>query len=76
MATQGKCLQQRVDFQATVTEANTKKQDRYIGITENKFRTRYNQYTSSFRLKHKSSATSLSEHTWKLKEIRTDYIVT
>ena len=48
----------------------------YIGITENEFKTRYNQHTSSFKLCHKSSATSLSEHIWKLKENNTDHTVT
>ena len=52
------------------------REDIYIGITENKFKTRYNQHTSSFRLSHKSSATSLSEHIWKLKESNTDPTVT
>ena len=47
-----------------------------IGITENEFKTRYNQHTSSFRLSHKSSAASLSEHIWKLKENNTDHTVT
>ena len=46
----------------------TMREDIYIGITEKEFKTRYNQHTSSFRLSHKSSATSLSEHIWKLKE--------
>ena len=50
--------------------------DIYIGITENEFKTRYNQHSSSFRLSHKSSATSLSEHIWKLKENNTDHTVT
>ena len=49
-------------------------QDIYIGITENEFKTRYNQHTTSFRLSHKSSATSLSEHIWKLKENNTDQL--
>ena len=40
------------------------------------FKSRYNQHTSSFRLSHKSSATSLSEHIWKLKENNTDHTVT
>ena len=45
----------------------------YIGITENEFKTRYNQHTSSFRLHHKKSATTLSEFIWKLKESKTEY---
>ena len=52
------------------------REDTYIGITENEFKTRYNQHTSSFRLSHKSSATSLSEHIWKLRESNTNHKVT
>ena len=52
------------------------REDIYVGIIENEFKTRYNQHTSSFRLSHKSSATSLSEHIWKLKENNTDHTVT
>ena len=69
------CLQKGVVYQATVTQTNTMREDIYIGITENEFKTRYNQHTSSFRLSHKSSATSLSEHIWKLKENNTDHTV-
>ena len=73
---QGNCLQKGVVYQATVTQTNTMREDIYIGITENEFKTRYNQHTSSFRLSHKSSSTSLSEHIWKLKENNTDHTVT
>ena len=73
---QGNCLQKGVVYQATVTQTNTMREDIYIGITENEFKTRYNQHTSSFRLSHKSSTTSLSEHIWKLKENNTDHTVT
>ena len=55
------------------TETLEKKQDTYIGITEKEFKTRYNQHTSSFRLNHKKSATTLSEFIWKLKESKTEY---
>ena len=50
-----------------------KKQDTYIGITENEFKTRYNQHTSSCRLNHKKTATTLSEFIWKLKETKTEF---
>ena len=73
---QGNCLQKGVVYQATVTQTNTMREDIYIGITENELKTRYNQHTSSFRLSHKSSTTSLSEHIWKLKENNTDHTVT
>ena len=47
----------------------TNQKDTYIGITENEFKTRYNQHTSSFRLPHKKSTTTLSEHCGTLKTI-------
>ena len=73
---QGNCLQKGVVYQATVTQTNTMREDIYIGLTEKEFRTRYNQHTSSFRHSDKPSATSLSEHIWKLKENNTDHTVT
>ena len=59
---QGNCLSKGVVYQTTVTQTNTMREDIYKGTTENEFKTRYNQHTSSFRISHKSSATSLSEH--------------
>ena len=44
-----------------------------LEITENEFKTRYYQHTSSFRLNHKKPATTLSEFIWKLKESKTEY---
>ena len=70
---QDNCLQKGVVYQTTITLTNTMREEIYIGITENEFKTRYNQHTSSFRLSHKSSATSLSEHIRKLKENNTDH---
>ena len=69
----GQCLQRGVVYKATVEQIPSKTQDTYIGITENEFKTRYNQHTSSFRLNHKKSATTLSELIWKLKESKTAY---
>ena len=37
-------------------------------MTENPFKTRYNLHKSSFRLPHKRSTTTLSEHLWTLKD--------
>ena len=68
----GQCLQKGVVYKATVEQKPSKKQDTYIGITENEYKTRYNQHTSSFRLNHKKSATTLSEFIWKLMESKTE----
>ena len=64
----GKYLQEGVVYKAIVTQTETMKQDIYIGMTENPYKTRYNLRNSSFRLPHKSSKTTLSEHLWTLKD--------
>ena len=64
-----KCLQEGVAHKAIVTQTETMKQDiSYIGMTEYPFKTRYNLHNSSFRLPHKRSTTTLSEHLWTLKD--------
>ena len=56
----GKCLSKGVIYQATVTRKDTKKEETYIGLTENQFKTRYNNHTNSFRNKKKRNSTTLS----------------
>ena len=67
-ALKGKCLQEGVVYKAIVTQTESMKQDIYIGMAENPFKTRYNLHSSSFRLPHKRSTTTLSEHLWTLKD--------
>ena len=55
-------------YKAIVIQTETMKQGKYIGMTENPFKTRYNLHNSSFRLPHKRSTTTLSEHLWTLKD--------
>ena len=38
-----------------------------IGLTENEFKTRFNLHKSYFKLEHKRTSTTPSEHVWKLK---------
>ena len=52
----------------TVTERNSHNQETYIGLKENEFKTRFNLHKSSFKLEHKRTSTTLSEHVWKLKK--------
>ena len=46
----GKCLQEGVVYKAIVTQTESMKQDIYIGMTENPFKTRCNLHNSSFGL--------------------------
>ena len=64
----GKCLTKCVVYKATVTETYVKnKQETYIGLTENKFKVRFNIHKSFLKLEHKRTATTLDNHVWKLK---------
>ncbi|GFS04173.1 hypothetical protein ElyMa_006489000 [Elysia marginata] len=69
----GHYLTKCIVYKATVTETKTNKQETYVGLTENTFKTRFNQHKSSFKLEHKKASTSLSEHIWALKDKDIDY---
>ena len=55
-------------YKATVTETTLNNRETYIGLTENEFKTRFNLHKSSFKLEHKRTSTTLSDHVWKLKK--------
>ena len=63
----GKCQQEGVVYQAVVERQDNETQS-YIGITEGRFKLRYNNHNITFRkAKHKNS-TSLSKYIWGLKD--------
>ena len=64
----GKCLTKCVVYKSTVTETTSYSQATYIGRTEHEFKTRFNLHKSSFKLEHKRTSTTLSEHVWKFKK--------
>ena len=71
----GECQTKAVIYQAAVTNKATKEVQTYVGLTENTFKTRYLNHTSSFRTKTKRNATELSKHIWKLKDSNTSYSI-
>ena len=64
----GNCLRQSVIYQATVTRTDNNTTETYVGLTENEFKTRYRNHTSSFRHTKLRYATELSKHIWTLKD--------
>ena len=64
----GKCPTKCVVHKATLTETTSRNEETYIGLTENEFKTRFNLHKSSFKLEHKRTSKTLSEHVWKLKK--------
>ena len=72
----GKCLTKCVVYKATLTETTSNNQVTYIGLTENEFKTRFNLHKPSFKLEHKRTSTTLSEHVWKLKNKNMNFNIT
>ena len=58
----GECLTTNVIYQATVETSDTK--ETYIGLTADRFKTRYNNHTCSFRDNSKRNSTELSKYIW------------
>ena len=71
----GDCLTECVIYQADVTHQKTKTTttNSYIGLTEKAFKTRFTSHKSSFKLSHKRSSTTLSDHIWSLKDNNKEY---
>ena len=63
----GKCLTNSVVYQAIVKRDDTGEEKSYVGHTEGKFKTRYNNHTNSFRNAKHRYATALSKYKWELK---------
>ena len=70
----GKCLQKRVVYQATVRTNLLSKS--FIGSCETTFKTRYNNHKQSFKNVTHRHVTALSQFIWKLKESNTDFNIT
>ena len=71
----GKCLEDCVVYQATVTETKTNKTETYVGLTADPFKTRYNNHTKSFNHRRYETDTELSKHIWKLKDGGIEYTI-
>ena len=71
----GKCQAASVVYQATVTRADGKPNETYVGLTEGTFKSRYLNHNSSFGNVNKSNATELSKYIWSLKNSNVNYSV-
>ena len=62
----GECLTDSVVYQATVKSEG--REETYIGLTGDQFKSRYRNHMASFRNSAKRNATELSKHVWELKD--------
>ena len=66
-------IYRHIYYTGTVTETTSNNHEAYVGLTENEFKTRLNLHKSSFKLEHKRTSTTLSDHVWKLKNKNIDF---
>ena len=71
----GECLTPSIIYQATVTRHDSNKDNTYIGLTDNSFKTRYNGHVNSFKHSSKRNSTTLSQHIWSLKDKAIQYSI-
>ena len=71
----GNCFQSSPIYQATVAREDNTTAETYIRLTENDFKTRYRNHSTSFQhAKHRNS-TELSKHIWTLQENNIDHFI-
>ena len=63
----GNCLDKHLIYQSTVKSSPDDEGVNYIGLTENTFKTRWNQHKHTFRYESKANSTELSKYVWKLQ---------
>ena len=71
----GNCTSTNVVYSAEVTREDNQQTATYIGLTENKFKTRYNQHQHTFRHNKYRHSTELSNYIWDLKDSNTYKLV-
>ena len=62
---EGNCLSKNVIYQATIKEDGNV--ETYVGLTSTTFKTRWTAHKSSFKNEIRKTATTLSQHIWRLK---------
>ena len=62
----GKCLVKSPVYQATVTTDDNRPSQTYVGLTENTFKTRFNNHKASFNSYQKRNSAELSKYVWDL----------
>ena len=63
-------------YQATVNTSDKRPPETYVGLTENKFKTRYANHKASNNINiQKQNCTELSKHIWNLKQKNIEYSI-
>ena len=69
----GKCEQEGIIYQATVTKENDGTSETYVGLSKKSFKNRLSVHKTSFEHIRYRGATTLSNHIWNLKQEGTNF---
>ena len=69
----GECKEDCVIYQCTVENQENGNHDKYVGLSETMFKTRYNSHKNSFKYEEHRHKTKLSGHIWDLKDKKMDF---
>ena len=64
----GKCLSSNIVFSAEVLIGNNQHGEKYFGICEREFKTRFRKNKNSFKNRQKEKDIELSKYIWNLKD--------
>ena len=69
----GKCREEEIVYQATVTTEDDTTVQTYVGLTANEFKTRHRNHKSSFNNRKYENSSELSKYIWSIKDKGKDY---
>ena len=72
---ESKCQISGVVYQATVTREDTQKDETYVGLTENEFKTRFNGHISTFNNRKRIASTTLCQYVRSLQDKNIEYSI-
>ena len=70
---EGRCLEENIVYQATVTSDSDNSNETYTGVTEPPFKLRYAVHKQSIKNKNSPNSTALSKYIWNLKDNKTEF---
>lgn len=71
----GKCLSENIIYKASVIRSDDNREETYVGLTANSFKSRLGNHTKSFKNAIYRNSTELSKYIWQLKDSKIDFSI-
>ena len=74
---EGKCVEGSIIYEGAVTRLDTGQTEFYTGLSDPSWKLRWNNHKTNFKIDTiaNRTATCLSKHIWKLKDIKIQYSI-